>query len=139
MGEPHILTILRIKRQEIEAAIATHEAKVEAAKRDLASLNRTLALFEPRHGVGPTAPYFELGRLWKPGEIARVCLLSLEREGPLHTEQLAEPVAAAKGLDASDERMRTLLVIRVARALSNMRKRGKARAAGKRNGVRIGG
>jgi hypothetical protein len=133
MGEPHILTTLCSKHEEIDAAIAAFEAKLETARRDLASLNRALALFEMGLGDGLIAPYFELGRLWKPGEIARVCVAALEREGSLDTEQMAQRVGAARGLDLADERIRKLLVYRVARALS----RGKVGPAEKRDGIRV--
>ena len=93
MGEPHILTILRRKRGNVEAAIAAYEAKAAAARVDLVALNRTLALFEPSAKAGPIAPYFELGRLWRRGEVISVCLAALEREGPLDTAQLVEWVA----------------------------------------------
>jgi hypothetical protein len=138
MGEPHILTTLRCRREKIEAAIAAYEAKIETARSDLAALNRTMALFEPNPDAGPITPYFELGRLWRAGEIASVCLTVLERDGPLETARLADCVAAAKGLDATDERMRKLLIARVARALSNMLRRGKIRAEDQdRKGVKM--
>jgi uncharacterized protein len=70
MSEPHILTTLRAEREKIEGTILTYEANVEAAKRDLGALNRMLALAEPEGGA-QIAPYLELGRAWKRGEIAR--------------------------------------------------------------------
>ena len=45
MADPHILTTLRAKRDQIEAAIKAYDAKAEAARRDLAHINATLALF----------------------------------------------------------------------------------------------
>ena len=46
MAEPHSLWILRRKRDDIEAAIATYESKIEDARRDLAAVAATLRLFE---------------------------------------------------------------------------------------------
>lgn len=69
MGEPHILSTLRRKREEIEAVIAAHEAKIEAARMDLAAVDKAMRLFEPVAGRDQIAAYFELGRLWKRGEI----------------------------------------------------------------------
>ncbi len=135
MGEPHILTILRARREKIEAAIAAYETKLATAKIDLAAVDRTLALFQLKAGA-EIAPYFELGALWKRGELAALCLAELAREGPLDTVQLAERVAATRGLDWTDETIRKPLVFRVARALSNMRRRAKVSDAGKRQGVR---
>ena len=48
MGEPHILTTLRRKREEIERVIAFHLDRAEAAGFDLAAVDRSIALFEPR-------------------------------------------------------------------------------------------
>jgi hypothetical protein len=136
MAEPNILTTLRRKRGEIEAVIAAHEAKIEAAKVDLAALDKTLRLFEPGASRQVSA-YFELGRLWIRGEIVAVCRDALEREGALDSRQLAVRVAAAKGLDDQDAVMLRSLTARVARALSNAKKRGGVRDAGKRKGARI--
>ena len=46
MAGPHILTTLRAKRDDIQAAIEAYEAKIEAAKRDLAAVNAILRLYE---------------------------------------------------------------------------------------------
>jgi hypothetical protein len=59
MGEPHIFTILRRKRAEIEAVITAYEAKIDAAKVDLAALDKTLLLFEPG-AARQVSAYFEL-------------------------------------------------------------------------------
>jgi hypothetical protein len=136
MGEPHILTTLRRKRAEIEAVIAAHEAKIEAARVDLAALDKTLRLFEPGAARRVSA-YFELARLWTRGEIVAVCRDALEHDGALDSRQLAVRVAAAKGLDDRDAIMLRPLTLRVARALSNARRRGIIGELEKRNGVRV--
>jgi hypothetical protein len=136
MGEPHILTTLRRKREEIQAAIVAYEARLDAARIDLAAVNKSLRLFDP-NGRDQTAAYFELGRLWKHGEVIAVCRQALDREGPLDTSQLAARVAAAKGLDDQDAVMLQALTARVARALSNAKKRGIVRDVGKREAARI--
>jgi hypothetical protein len=40
MAEPHILSTLRRKRDDIQAAIESYEAKIEAANNDLAAVKR---------------------------------------------------------------------------------------------------
>lgn len=85
IGKPHIFAILHHKCAEIETVIAVYEAKIEAAKVDLAALDKTLRLFEPKAAHEITA-YFELGRLWKR-EIVQVCRDALDREGALDTRQ----------------------------------------------------
>ncbi len=62
MAEPHIITTLRSKRLEIEAAISYYEKKAETAKRDLFAVDATLSLFE-RTGEPLEFPaYVHLGR-----------------------------------------------------------------------------
>jgi hypothetical protein len=63
MAELHILSSLRRKREEIEAVIAAHEAKIEMARMDLAAVDKTLRLFDPDAGRDRIAAYFELGRI----------------------------------------------------------------------------
>jgi hypothetical protein len=137
MGEPHILTTLRCRREKIEAAIAAYEAKIEAARFDLAAIDRTLALFQPGYGRRQIPAYFELGRLWKRGELAALCLATLEKDGPLDAAQLASRIAEALGLDATDALLRKMLAYRVARALSYLLRRNKVGSAGDRKGARI--
>jgi hypothetical protein len=56
----HIASKLRRKRDEIEAAITAHEAKIEAARIDLAAIDKAILLFEPDAGRDETAPAREL-------------------------------------------------------------------------------
>jgi hypothetical protein len=102
----HIPSNIRRKRDDIAAAIAAYEAKIDAAKMDLAAVDKAIRLFDPEGGRDEIALYFELGRLWKPGEILAQCREALEREGPLDTRQLALRVAKTKGRDdgAASER-----------------------------------
>ena len=137
MGEPHIFTTLRRKRAEIEAVIAAYEAKIEAARMDLAEVDRIMRLFSPDAGCDQIAAYFEMGRLWKRGEIVAVCREALGREGPLDTPELASRVAKAKGLDEQDAIMFKSVALRVARALSNALRREIIWELGKRKGVRV--
>ena len=72
MAEPQVLSTLRRKQAEVEATIAAYQVKIDAAKADLAVLGRTLALFDPKSAAGNISAYFELGRLWKAGELAAI-------------------------------------------------------------------
>jgi hypothetical protein len=132
----HIASTLRRKRDEIAAAIAAYEVKIDAGRMDLAAVDRVIRLFDPA-GRDETAIYFELGRLWKPGEILAVCREALEQEGLLDTRQLALLVARAKGLDDQDAVLFKSVGIRVSRTVSNAMKRGLVANGGKRNGIRL--
>ena len=51
-----VMSGLRRKREEIEASIAACEARIEAARMDLAALDRVIGLFDPevrRDGIAP--------------------------------------------------------------------------------------
>jgi hypothetical protein len=92
------LTTLGWKREGIEKVIAFHQSKIDAAKFDLAAVDRALALFDHPPEKEYVPAYLEIGRLWERGESAAVCREALEREGPLNTLELAERVIAAKGV-----------------------------------------
>jgi hypothetical protein len=137
MAEPHILSTLRRKRDDIQAVIESYEAKIEAAKHDLAAVNATLRLFELSGETLQFPAYVDLGRLWKRGEIVAVCREALAAEGPLDTRELAVRVLRAKGLDEHDKVMRQTVAFRVVQALSIAAKRGVIGSAGKRKGIRV--
>ena len=137
MAEPHILTTLRAKRDDIQAAIEAYEAKIEAAKHDLAAVNATLRLFELNGETRQFPAYMDLGRLWKRGEISAVCREALEREGTLDTRELALRVVRAKGLDEGDKVLRQTVTFRIVQVLSIAAKHGRFRSEGKRKGVRL--
>ena len=98
MAEPHILSTLRRKRDDIQAVIELYEAKIEAAKHDLAAVNATLRLFELSGETLQFPAYVDLGRLWKRGEIVAVCREALAAEGPLDTRELAVRCFAQRAL-----------------------------------------
>ena len=137
MPKSHILSTLLRKRAGIEAVIAAHEAKIEAARVDLAAIDRSIRLFDPNAERDDVTAYFELGKLWKRGEIVAVCRDVLQHEGPLNTRQLAVRVAKAKGIDDQDATLIKLLTFRITRTLSNAMKRELVRDGGRERGIRL--
>jgi hypothetical protein len=137
MAEPHILSTLRRKRDEIENVIAAYRAKIEEAERDLSAVAATIRLFELNGEPREFPAYADLGRLWKRGEIVAVCREALAKEGPLDTRELALRVVNAKGLDGCDRVIRQTVAFRIVQALSIAAKRGKIGGDGKRKGVRV--
>lgn len=137
MADPHILTARRRKRDDIKSAIAAYEKKIEEAKRDLAAVAATLRLFEIDGEPQQFPAYADIGRLWKRGEMVKVCRQALEQEGPLDTRELAVCVLRAKGLDEGDKVLRQSVTFRIVQALSIAAKRGKIGDGGKRKGVRV--
>jgi hypothetical protein len=137
MAEPQVVMTLRRKRDDIQAAIESYEAKIETAKRDLAAVNATLRLFELSGDTLQFPAYVDLGRLWKRGEIVAVCREALDKEGPLDTRELAARVLRAKGMDEGDKVLRQSVAFRIVQALRLAAKRGTVGEQGKRKGVRV--
>jgi hypothetical protein len=69
MAGPQVLSTLRRKRDDIEAAIATYESKLEEARRDLAAVAATIRLVELNGEARQFPAYADIGRLWKRGEM----------------------------------------------------------------------
>ena len=137
MADPQIITTLRRKRNEIEAAIKAYEKKIEAAKRDLSAINATMRLFKLDGEPSEFPAYIDTLRLFKRGEIAGICKAALAQEGPLDTRELALRVIQAKGMDDSDSVLKSSLALRIVQALRMQAKRGVIQALGKRKGVSL--
>lgn len=135
MADPQIVTTLRRKRDEIERTIAAYEKKIAQARRDLSSVNATLALFE-QDADPESRVYLDTLRLFRRGEIATLCKDALAKEGPLTTRELAVYVAKAKGFDENDTVFRKSLCMRIVQALTLQWKRGTIVSPGKRGNVR---
>lgn len=138
MADPQIVTTLRRKRDEMEAAIRAYEKKTEALRRDLAHVNATLRMFElnDEHEVFPV--HMDLTRLFKRGEVWRICQEALAgAPDGLDTRELALAVILAKGMDEGDAVLRRSINYRIVQAMRMQELRGQASSAGKRKGVRI--
>jgi hypothetical protein len=136
VADPHIISTLERKRDDIERAIAQYEKKIEAAKRDLSHVNATLAMFEAPEGRTQFPVYMDTLRLFKRGEIVTICKAAL-KGGPLDTRELALAVIKAKGMDSKDAVLRRSIAFRIVQAMSLQAKRGKVTKAAKRKGVRM--
>lgn len=138
MADPQIVTALRRKRDEMEAAIRAYEKKTEALRRDLAHVNATLRMFElnGEHEVFPV--HMDLTRLFKRGEVWRICQEALAgAPDGLDTRELGLAVIRAKGMDDGDAVLRKAINYRIVQAMRMQEKRGRAADGGKRKGARI--
>ena len=124
----HIASALRRKRNEIAATIAAYEARIDAARTDLAAVDKVIRLFDRAGGCYETALRFE------PRRILAICPEALEQEGPLGTRQLALPVARAKGLAVLFKSVR----IRVTRALLSAMKQSFIACSSNPGGICLG-
>lgn len=89
----HIASALRRKRDEIAATIAACEARIDAARRDLAALDQAARLFDLEAGRDETLNSWDLDRLTKPEEPLEALGEASERRRALATGQLTPPVA----------------------------------------------
>ena len=137
MADPQVVVTLKRKRGVIEAAIAAYQKKIDAARRDLAHVSATLAMFAAPEGRTQYPVYMDTLRLFARGEISTICKAALAKEGPLDTRELALRVLKAKRLDAKDNVLRRSVAFRVVQALRMQAKRHKVTALPKRKGVRM--
>ena len=135
MTDPQIIVTLTRKRNQIEATIAAYEKKIEAAKRDLAHVNATIAMFEAPEGRTQFPVYMDTLRLFKRGEIVSLCKAALIKEGAQDTRQLALYVIEAKGLNGEDAVLRRSIAFRVVQAMRLQAKRDMVKQLPKRKGV----
>jgi len=139
VAEIRTVTTLTTKRNQIEAAITNYERALDQARADLSHVNACIAMFEASGEPGDMAPYMDLHRLFKRGEVMTICKRHLEAEGPLDTRELAHRVMAEKGLDTGDKVLAKTLTLKIVHALRQQEKRGKVLGKGKRKGVRVWG
>jgi hypothetical protein len=138
MADPHVLTTLRGKRDELESLIVAYEKKIEAAQFDLMHVNATLRLFEMNGEAEPFPVHMVLNRVLKRGEVAKICQAALaEAPDGLDTRELAIAVIRAKGLDERDAVLRKSIALKVVSILAARERRGQVAGAGKRKGVRV--
>jgi hypothetical protein len=79
----HIASALRRKRDEIAATIAACEARIDAARRDLAALDQAARLFEVEVGRDETVILWDRDRLTKPGGLLEATHEASERRRAL--------------------------------------------------------
>jgi hypothetical protein len=136
MHEPQIVATLKAKRHDIEATIKLYEGKLAQAKRDLADVNATWAIFATTDPADIRA-YTDTGRLFRRGEQWALCVAALRKHGPQDTRELSKRVAIAKAMDADDPVLCKALAYRIVQALTLQWKRGKLGSEGIRKGVRV--
>jgi hypothetical protein len=79
----HIASALRRKRDEIAATIAACEARIDAARRDLAALDQAARLFDPEPGRDETVISWDVDRLTKREELLEAPREASERRRAL--------------------------------------------------------
>jgi hypothetical protein len=139
MADSNALRTLRRKRNEIERAILLYEGQLDRARLDLSHVNAVIAIYEGSGAPASLAPYVDLHRVFKRGEITTICRDALAAEGPLDTRELAVRVLRAKGMNEGDKALRRALAYKIVNALAKQVQRGTIEGLGKRKGVRSWG
>jgi hypothetical protein len=95
-SQMHFASALRLKRDEIAATIVAHEARIDAARKDLAALDQAARLFDLEAGRDETVISSDLDRLTKSEEILGPPREVSKRQGALAADQLNPPVARTR-------------------------------------------
>jgi hypothetical protein len=138
MADPHIITALRAKRNELDRIIISYEGALAAARRDFANVTATLELFEIESAPAAYPSRMSIVRMFKRGEIfaLRNAALAEAPEG-LDTRELARSVIRAKGMDEADSVLRKAIGYRIVQTMLRHERRGHIVGAGKRKGARV--
>ena len=118
MAEPHIITTLRTKCDELDRIISSYEGALAAARRDFVNVYATLELFE-RNGEAVAYPSrLSIIRMFKWGELFILCKSALtEAPEGLDTRQLARTVIRVKGMDETDAVLRKAIGFRIVQVM----------------------
>ncbi len=137
MAEIRTVTTLRSKRVEIEKSIIGYEARIKQARADLAHITAAIAIFEASGDPAGMQAYVDIHRIWKRGELMRVCKGFLQAEGPLNTRQLAERAMKALGFETADKVLAKTIAFKIVQAMRQQYIRGTIFDAGKFRGARV--
>ena len=138
MADPHVVTALNRKQEELQNAIRAYEKKLDAARRELAHVNACIRIFT----IDGTTPEFPIPMgvkgLFRRGEMFAACKAALaDAEGPMDTRELTRAAMRSKGLDDADHVLRASLTYSLVRMLQQQARKGLIIAAGKRRGVSL--
>lgn len=137
MAEIRTVTTLRSKQAEIQRAIVGYEQRLAQARADLSHVTAAIAIFEASGDRDAMGAYVDIHRIWKRGEMMRLCQGFLKAEGPLSTPALTQRVMKASGLDAGDKILAKAVCHKIVYAMRAQHLRGKVADAGRRGGTRI--
>jgi hypothetical protein len=93
----HIASALRRKRDEIAATIAAWEARIDAARRDLAALDQATRLFDLEAGRDETVNWWDRDRLVKTGGLLESPREAKDKQQALATDR--PPVEGTQDLE----------------------------------------
>lgn len=136
MAESRTAETLKRKRDEITRSIAEYEKRLNQAKADLAHINAAIRIFAQNGEGAFVAPYVDIYRMFKRGEMAAICREALQT-GPRNTRELAQDVMKAKGLDTGDKVLAKAIAHRLIHALRVQARTGKIIGLGREKAARV--
>lgn len=130
MAEPHVVTALIKKRQEITGQIEHAETVIRQLVIDLDNLDHTLRLFAPDIDLEEICPKPLPARHQAfKGEVTRIVLTALRQsDRPLSTKDSAQLVMAERGLNNADKRLVRTMGKRIGATMRSLRNRGLVRS-----------
>lgn len=127
------LSALKEKRAQIAGRVISLKKQIARHQKELASLDATIALFDPTYRIGSIKPKRtqKRAKLFKLGELGRLIIDALRRaEAPLDTAQVVTAVTLASGQIKANEK---LMVATVRSNLAYLSRCGKVTQIG--NGI----
>jgi hypothetical protein len=119
MAEPHVISALKAKEEEIKRRITSLKREIKESQEDLETVRKSLCIFEPTKRSGRK-------HLFRRGDIPRIVFDAL-RANPegLDADQLAEIIAEKEGLDATNPEIATTIRQRCFGAMYRYSDKGK--------------
>ena len=105
MAETHVISALTSKRSEILGEIQYHEALVKEHKENLASIDRTIHIFDISYDLKTIkAKRVSKERYFKNGETVVLILDALRKSNkPMKTDEICGAIASKKALSLESE------------------------------------
>ena len=135
MANARTVESLKVKRAQVEAAIASFEEKLAQARADLAHLTGAIAIFEASGDRAAMTAYANFSHIWKPRELPAVCKAILKKHGPMTTRDIAVRAIAAKEMDTSDPALVTAITNKLVYVVRMLQGQGRVRRVGRKDCV----
>ena len=140
MKNEHLVKVLIEKRAEIAGIVEGLEREVAQHRAALIHLDSTLRLLDPSIKIGEIRSKRMSRRsgYFAPGELSKSCLDAIRIAGDkgVSAEEVAVSMMAAKGIEQTDEILRTEFIKRIHNAMDRLHRSQVVRRVGRGLGVR---
>ena len=134
MAEPHVITGLLSKRQELMGKALHLREQLAEVSNAIQSVDHVLQSFGYEGDLDGMTPRGNRVVFFARHELRRFCLDELRKaDGPVSARDLAEKIIGLEGKDSRDRALRNDMVKRVGKSLKLLRQQGVAVSKG-RNG-----